>query len=209
MSDRKLIGFLYRIFPAEWRSEYGLELCSILERDALTPMIVWNVLCSGLHQRARRTPAWIKAALLLACWFLLGLGANTIRAMPPDSYNLFWIGYVPLEVCIGYWFRSAGSSYPGRNTTYAVLVGSFPMLGIEFLREAHVIDPTVLDLRGHIYRYGRGFTEFAFRGVPGRFELYGFVDVVIIGVMVALAAGWLGGQIAEGVQAFRIPRGSR
>ena len=209
MNDRSMIAVLLKLFPAEWRSEYGIELSSLLERDPLTLAIVWDVFCSGLYQRVRNCPAWTKAALLLACWFLLGLTVNTRWTMSPENYNLFWSSYLPLELGLGYWVRRKGANSPGRDVACAVLLGSLPMVAIELLRELHVLSPTVLDLQGHVWQAGHGFTEFAFRGSATRYDFYAFLVVVSINVIVGSTAGWLGGQSANALLAFRTAKSSR
>ena len=206
MNDRGLVAALLRMFPAEWRAEYGLELSSLLEQDKLTAAVFWNVLLSGLRQRIRSSSSWINAGTLLALYFLLGLTVNTVCAMTPGSYSAFWNGYLPLELGIGYWLRRGGSRSPGWSTACAVLVGSLPLMALEILRIANVLNPTILDLQGHVLRLGRGFTEFAYRGDPVRHDGYTWCIVVLLSVLFATAIGRLGGQLADAVQAFRIAK---
>jgi len=129
--------------------------------------------------------------------------------MSPENYSLFWKSYLPLELGVGYWMRRRGSSSPGLGTAYAVFIASMPMMALELLRSRNILNPTVLDLQGHVWRSGSGFTEFAYRGVSNRYEFLACVIVVLLSAIVALAAGWLGGQIADAVQAFRRIRISR
>ena len=209
MNDRRSVTLLLKVFPVLWRAEYGLELSSLLESKSLTPAIVWNVFRSGLHERLRTCPAWAKASLFLACWFVAGLAANSARAMSAESYNLFWSSYLPLEFSCGYCLKRRGSRSPGRHTAYAVLLGSLPMMAIEWLRKLHVVDPTILDLQGNICRLGNGFTEFAYRGVASHDDLYSVVAVMIFGAILASITGWLGGRIAQAVETFQRARSER
>ena len=99
---------------------------------------------------------------------------------------------------------------PGRATAYVLLFGSIPLLGLEFLRKLHLVNPTVLDLQGHVYRHGQGFTEFAYRGVENAHsDFYAFLVVLLLSAMIASASGWFGGRVADGVKAFQAARSSQ
>ena len=115
MNDRNMIPALLRLFPSEWRSEYGIELSSLLEREPLPPAIVWNVVQSAIYQRVLSCPAWVKAAGVPGCWFLIGLIVNSIWAMSAAQYTLFWNSCFPMEIGLGYWLSRIGSSSPGRG----------------------------------------------------------------------------------------------
>lgn len=206
MTNQKMVEALLKLFPTKWRSEYGIELGSLLERGSLTPTIVWDVFRSGICERFRQCPIWVKAAAFVAGWYFLGLFVNTMRAMPPKTYNLFWRSSLGLEIVLGFWFKRAGAARPGRLTGYTVLLGSIPMLLTELLRKLHLLDPTILNLQGHIGHLGHGFTEFAYRGISNRYDFYACAVVVLVGSAFASIAGWLGAQIADAIHAFQTAR---
>jgi hypothetical protein len=210
MINRMIIKALLKLFPAKWRSEYGVELSFLVEREPLKPSIVWDLLRSGFVERVRMRPIWVTPALLLALWSLVGMGANTIRAMSPEIYNLFWRGFLLWEVGLGFWFRRRGSVMPGRATAYAVLLGWIPLLGIELLRTLHFVNPTVLDLQGHVSLHGHGFTEFVYRGIPNpHLEFFAFLFVLLLFAIIASFAGWLGGRFADGIKVFQTATSSQ
>ena len=206
MNDRKVIAALLKFFPASWRFEYGPELSSLLEQGSLTQAIIWDIIRSGISERLRRFRITTTGGAIVACWYFLGLIVNTVHAMPPKAYNAFWESYLLLAVGLGFCFRRAGVARPGMSTSYAILLGSLPMLVTELLRKLDWLDPTILDLRGQVWRQGHGFTEFAVRGVSNSADLYSFVVVLFISSAFASIAGWLGAQIADAVRAFNTAR---
>ena len=203
MDDRKVISALIRLFPAKWRSEYGPELSSLLEQGSLTQAIVGDVFRSGITERLRHFRITIKAAAFIACWYFLGLIVNTVHAMPPKAYSAFWDSYLVIAVGLGFWFRRAGVARPGMSTSYALLLGSLPMFVTELLRKLHWLAPTILDLRGQVWRQGHGFTEFAFRGVSNNGDFYAFIVVLLTSSVFATIAGWLGARCFDGVRACK------
>lgn len=203
MDDRKVITALLRLFPAKWRSQYGPELSSLLEQGSLTQAIVWDVFRSGISERLRSFRITIKGAAFVACWYFLGLIVNTVHAMPPKAYSAFWDSYLVIAVGLGFWFRRAGVARPGMSSSYTILLGSVPMLATELLRKLHWLEPTILDMRGQVWRQGHGFTEFAFRGISNSGDLFACIVVLLTSSVFASIAGWLGTQSSDAVRAFK------
>lgn len=55
--DRIVRGLL-RLYPADWRREYGAELTDVLQSSPLNARVVTNVLLAAAKQRARTAPPW-------------------------------------------------------------------------------------------------------------------------------------------------------
>ncbi len=212
MNNRWIVSALLQSYPAKWREQYGPELADLLQREPVTPAIVGNVIRSGLLQRVRQPAPWMKVALLFTLWFIAGLLGNTIHTMPEGVYTCFWAAYLPLEVITGFWLKKSGARFPGLGTGCAVLLSSLPMSVIEVLRARNLLNPTIIDTRGHVWRSGSGFTEFAYRGEfvrPAHQFMKVYWIVVLAGCFLSFIAGFTGGKLAVITDRLRPMKASR
>ena len=170
MSARSaVIRTLLLAYPSSWRREYGAELEDVLTSRPLGPLVVADVVISGLSERVRSTDAstWLGIGALVAVladllWNMTaaqspsqGLMAVVVRSpktlptvvvlpLMSDGYALLLIGY-------GVWmqWRGRGSvSDCGRATAKITFMAGVPVVLVGILMWIGALDLAVQDQAG-------------------------------------------------------------
>jgi hypothetical protein len=149
MSARsRLVSVLLRVYPPEWRAEYGPELAGILERGPLGVGPVADLLWSGVRQRAKVAEPATLCGLVAMLIIGVGVGMNVAgipafgRLLPSsvqDSWKLFpTVVATPLEselfvlslITCGCWtvLRQGEPSRPGVAAMKVTLLAGAPIM---------------------------------------------------------------------------------
>jgi hypothetical protein len=120
MTRHQIVEALLRMYPAEWRREYGDELKDMLVARPLTPGIAVNVLWSAIRQRGRAaapsTVLGLASMLVVLAGFVLtpaSYGSMRIAVLKPTSMTFpthvvtFMASevYTALLILCGWWTR--------------------------------------------------------------------------------------------------------
>jgi hypothetical protein len=96
---RRIVQKLLRLYPPQWRDEYGTELEDLLVAEPLQPAVVLNVIANALRQQVRisnHPPSAVRfLAFLLRLGFAFGALLCGIRAM--GYWVILQVGGVPPE----------------------------------------------------------------------------------------------------------------
>jgi hypothetical protein len=65
IGDSRAIRSLLRLYPAEWRAEYGEELVAVLEARLLTASTARDVIVSAIYEHLRKSNLWRASGFLL------------------------------------------------------------------------------------------------------------------------------------------------
>ena len=94
---RRIIQKLLRLYPPQWRDEYGTELEDLLLAEPLQPAVVLNVIANALRQQVRvsnHPPSAVSfLAFVLRVSFAFGALSCGLRAM--GYWVILQVGGVP------------------------------------------------------------------------------------------------------------------
>jgi hypothetical protein len=211
-AKRGVIASLLRLYPADWRNEYGSELEQILADEPLTARVVADVLCAGLRERVRAAEPGTSLALALAMLLCVGLAWN-LAALPPYGNPLTALIapsaktlptvvvapflsdlYVIALVACGWWsWRRDGRSAArcGLVAAKGVALGSLPVTATGILMALGVIGVQVM-------APGSTPTSFAAHGPTLSYYYAGSAPTwlaVTIAPLFAVPGAWLWGTI--------------
>jgi hypothetical protein len=126
---RHFIQALLRLYPSQWRCEYGQELEDVLNRGPLNAHIAANVLWNGVRQRAAATEPWI---LLGVAWFLVSLlpWVQQGHALP--------LLHLPLFLGLGFWTQLRGGNPVTASLKLAAVGFVAASLGLLWLAPRYV-----------------------------------------------------------------------
>lgn len=139
---------LLRLYPAEWRAEYGEELASLLSLQPITPHVFVDVVRSAVHERLRRE-AWKVFGALLVVLTVLGIVVNNTTPLSREGYELYkclWGSMVLLAGCLTFVLNHGAS--PSRAAAKAALIGFIPEIIALALWSAGIFHPLVIKGRG-------------------------------------------------------------
>jgi len=97
----RLVRGLLRLYPAEWRAEYGEELEALLALRPLTPYVFVDVALSATRERLPRE-VWSLCGATLFVWTVLGIVVNNTTPLSQqafDQYRHVWEFVVFLTGC--------------------------------------------------------------------------------------------------------------
>ena len=155
---QRLVNGLLRLYPAEWRREYGVELADMLLRRPLTGRIVGDVIWGGLRERVRHADPAVLGGATMTLLVVSGLVLNvtnpssathglarvladsaktlpTVIVMPmvtelPFSYLSLPNLYAMALIGCGWWtYRRSGSmQQSGRAAVRLSFIAGLPIL---------------------------------------------------------------------------------
>jgi hypothetical protein len=108
----RVIRNLLRLYPSEWRREYGGELSEMLLARPLTVNIVGDVFRNALWQQLRSAEISTLVGLGMLLVMLSGFVWNIIAPAPYDSHwwtmflQNFWGSNLYVEILVGCGFRT-------------------------------------------------------------------------------------------------------
>jgi hypothetical protein len=203
MNIRPLIvrAFL-RLYPADWRAEYGEELGALLSRGPITPHVFADVVLSATRERLRRE-AWKACGAALFVLTALGIFVNNTTPLSHRAYEgyvVLWESIVLLTGCLA-GLRNRGAS-PSWSAAKAALIGLIPEMIALTLWAAGLFHPLVTPL---MTRYGTLLSEsrlalfsMTFPAVPQP----GLVAIPLVAAIVLVSAcviGFLGGLLGRAI----------
>jgi hypothetical protein len=141
---RRIIQKLLRLYPPQWRDEYGTELEDLLLAEPLQPAVVMNVIANALRQQVRisnHPPSAVRfLAFVLRVSFAFGALLCGLRAM--GYWVILQVGGVPPAESGGialvvyrsvFWFviLSSASAYLRERTkgVSAIVVKALYLIG--------------------------------------------------------------------------------
>jgi len=179
---QRLVQALLRIYPPQWRNEYGAELSHLLLMRPLSVAAFVDVLWNGTRQRVRSLEPSTIAGLAATVVILIGLVQNIVAPLPyargvgtsllqpsmmtlptlvvaPMRSNLFALALI---VC-GRWtyLRGHGSSSPGIAAMRMSLIAGFPVMLAATLMLAGVLATAAIgpaDIPTTFQQHGFTFT---------------------------------------------------
>jgi hypothetical protein len=155
-----LVSWLLRLYPKDWRKEYGAELGEMLGARPLTAGIVLDIARSAVWQRTRAVQAatWVGLGLMLAI-----SGAIAANIVDPPAY--VWTPgqsiseqpkladqvklvqrpmgselFVLVMAGIGFWSALRGKPQPGRVAIRVWSIASIPLFTIGVLMLSGALD---------------------------------------------------------------------
>ena len=160
----RLVGALLRVYPFEWRREYGSELMELLLSRPLSAGICADVLWNGVRQRVRSLDPSTVLGLGMMLAVLAGLAWNIIAPRPygegwtgllvPSSKTLPTIDVRPLNselyllflLGTGCWLQLRRGGRPSRSGLAAMricFIASIPIMVAGLLMLFGVMEVTV------------------------------------------------------------------
>lgn len=213
MSKRRIVLALLRVYPKDWRHEYGSELAGLLFRRPLTLPALCDVLVQGVRQRIRMVAPWKITGTALFVWTVFWIGWNSLAPLSPAGYATF----TRIENDLAS-FVLAGTSCRTylrgeRNTRNAAaaavrtaLLGIVPELILIALIVLKVLPQIVIDIHGSPYPDIRGIALLHTRGPVGA-PLFGVGASLALFPLVLGVQGWilgyLGAWTGRGILALR------
>lgn len=98
MNPRLLIAALLRLYPSEWRAEYGEELETVLSLRPMTPSVVVDVALSAACQRWKRDKAWKMCGIFLFVWTTIVICLNNTARLSHVSAG--WCEMLPQSILL-------------------------------------------------------------------------------------------------------------
>ena len=162
--NQRLVGALLRVYPFEWRREYGSELRELLLSRPLSAGICADVLWNGVRQRVRSLDPSTVLGLGMMLAVLAGLAWNIIAPRPygegwtgllvPSSKTLPTIDVRPLNselyllflLGTGCWLQLRRGGRPSRSGLAAMricFIASIPIMVAGLLMLFGVMEVTV------------------------------------------------------------------
>ena len=199
MNAQALIRTLLRLYPDEWRAEYGVELAAVLSLRPITPSVVVDVVLGATRQRWARDKVWIVSGISLFAWTTFVICLNNTGALfrvTPGACGLLSLTIVLLTGC---WtvLRKRDAS-PSRAAVRAALLGTVPeMLALTFWA-AGLFHPLVTKAAGPflLLESRLATVDLTFPNVSP--PAFGMVPLVIALILVqACVIGFIGGLLGR------------
>jgi hypothetical protein len=144
-----LVRGLLRLYPAEWRTEYGEELGTLLALGPITPSVFADVLLSASRERLKRDQLWKICGGSLFAWSVFGTFINNTAPLSGgtyESYKRLWAIIVLLTGCLTILLKRGGS--PCRAAVKAALFGFVPEIAALTLWVSGIFHPLVTNTAG-------------------------------------------------------------
>ncbi len=85
----RVVRGLLRLYPAQWRAEYGEELEALLLIGRITPHVVADVVLSAIRERVRRQREWKTGGAILLALTCAGIVVNNTKPLSPSGYGWY------------------------------------------------------------------------------------------------------------------------
>ncbi|MGA7239371.1 MAG: hypothetical protein WBY44_27055 [Bryobacteraceae bacterium] len=202
-----LVRGLLRLYPAEWRAEYGEELGTLLALRPITSSVFADVLLSASRERLKREQVWKICGGALFAWTVFGAFINNSAPLSDgtyESYKRVWEIIVLLTGCLTILLKRSGS--PCRAAVKAALLGFVPEIVALTLWISGIFHPLLTNAAGPfpLLECRLAMFEMTFPTVPQP----GFVMVPFAIVVIVIRAGVIGiiGGLLGRVILFFSPR---
>jgi hypothetical protein len=209
-----LVSALMRLYPRDWRKQYGIELADMLRARPLTARVCGDVVLSALWQRMRAVEAATLVGLALMLVTVAAIAWNMVAA-PPYAWSpgqslseqptlseriellqrpLHSEFYVLVLVAIGFWTALRSNRWPGgaaiRVSTIAslplVLIGLLMLFGaLDFVELSPGQTPTTFHQDKISYTFYKGLQQ-----IPGPAPI-----VLVLSPLLRLPGAWMWGVI--------------
>ena len=185
-----MIALLLRLYPANWRAEYGPELASILTDHSLTVRIIADTTWSGVRERIRATAPWAVTGTLLLASNLCLLAINSVVPIPPMIYSGYeYLTSIALIMAVC-WTALRGASL--RQSLIAgwkaSALSNSPELLLLLLWITGIVHPMIINLNGTLLKPAHGIAMLSIRStvpmdpVELTWQLPGFFFLVCTGM---------------------------
>ncbi len=144
-----LVRGLLRLYPAEWRTEYGEELGTLLALRPITPSIFADVLLSASREHLKRNHVWKICGGALFAWTVFGVFINNTAPLSHGTYEAYqrlWETIVLLTGCLTILLKRGGG--PCRAAVKAALLGFVPEIAALTLWVSGIFHPLLTNAAG-------------------------------------------------------------
>jgi hypothetical protein len=202
---QRCVAALLRVYPAEWRAEYGGELGHLLATRPISVRALVNVAISGIGERARSGDVWHVAAFaLFVCTCVAGV-ANNISPWARERREWYDTALAIILFLTGLLTVAGGRRRDAASAAAkAALVGYLPEIVALILWSAGLLHPLATKAPGPypLLESRLAFFVMSFPTTP-RPE-FAFIPIAIALVAAkALAFGFAGGLVGRAVNASR------
>lgn len=203
----RVVRGLLRLYPAQWRAEYGEELEALLLIGRITPHVVADVVLSAIRERLKSEPPWKICGLTVLLLTVAGIFVNNTR--PPSAevfatyrqvlhFFVFMAGF--LTVCRN---PKASSALAGVKTS---LLGYVPELVTLCFWAAGIFHPLLTRAPGpyglsemRLAVFSATAPDYAILGATARAVLFNILLEFPLLAVQGLIIGGLGGQVGRAV----------
>jgi hypothetical protein len=199
MNVKRLIWALLRLYPDEWRAEYGEELGTVLSLRPVTLSVVVDVVLSATRQRWKRDKVWKICGISLFAWTALVICLNNtgpLSHVTPESYGMPSLIIFLLAGCLTV-LRKRDAS-PSWAAVQAALLGSVPEIVTLTFWAAGLFHPLVTKAASPfpLLESRLAMVDMTFPTAPQ--PSFGMVPLVIALILVqACVIGFIGGLLGR------------